>query len=338
MFFPLKQCVKKPLTFIKKSANTHLPLSLTADQKIRRQANHAEEKVSKQTFLKRHRVGLLLRVYADKEEYVASRVDEMRQMVEVALSIMNGERKLFSRIDIVVWADPRFKDSDCGKTASAMRAQFGKKRLVFVSEYKNGDLFCGILNWGTAHQLRHSISHTVIASFQARDYLTQASMDAMIEAADRGARATGMALHELTDLVLQGRLANTCAMWDNEALMGVNGFDLRAQKPSDDRFAHYLRGWNEETGEVYYHIGGVEEVIPLARLVRDYGPCIAPILPTGEHEHYRVPDKQTEPENWLRHMKKMGTKRVRQDAHLYATGFDPSYLEGGVMEGYRHTD
>lgn len=287
--------------------------------------------MSVRTFLERNRVGLLLRVYANKLEYVEARVHEMRQMVDCARSITNGTRPLFHRIDIVVWADKRFADSDCGQTAEAMRKAFKGERSVFVSEYKNGDLFCGILNWGVAHQLRHGVSHTVIASFQARDHMHQASMDAMINAADHGARAVGMALHELTDTIMEGRLANTFALWDNEALQSVNGFDLRAQKPVDDRSAYYLRGWSPESGEVYYHVGGVEEVIPLARLVRDYGPCIVPIEPIGQHERYRVPDQKTEPDNWARHQKKMGTKRVRQDAHLYAAGFDPSYLQGGIM-------
>lgn len=159
---------------------------------------------------------------------------------------------------------------------------------------------------------------------------------AMIEAMDNGAMAAGIALHELTALIMRGRLANTFAMWDNEALVSVGGFDLRAQKPANEAKALYVRGWSEDQGEVYYPLAGVEEVIPLARLVATYGACIAPILPSNQAARYRVPDPLLEPDNHAKHLKKMGTKQQRQDAHLYYAGFDPTYLEGGILPAYHH--
>ena len=80
----------------------------------------------------------------------------------------------------------------------------------------------------------------------------------------------------------------------------------------------------------------VEEVIPLAKMVELYGPCIAPILPTGEGvERYKTPDSRMEPELWKRHESKIATKTERQVALLAQTGFTLSFLKGGVMEEYR---
>lgn len=288
-------------------------------------------------FLGRHRVGLLLRVFANKPEYVPDRVKEMREMVSRALAIKLDGRAVFHRIDIAVWADPRYNDSDCGETTVAMRDAFKDERAVTVSAYKQGDLFCGILNWGVANQMRHGVSHTLIASTQVFDHMNQGNVEALLQAAGNSALAAGIATHELTELVLRGRIANTFGLWDNSALMSVGGFDLRAKKPIDDREALYVRGWSSEAGEVYYHLAGVEEVIPLARMVAAHGPCIAPILPVDERARYRVPDRKREPENYARHLKKMGTKEGRQNSHLYFAGFDPTYLEGGILPGYRQS-
>lgn len=289
------------------------------------------------SFLGRHRVGLLLRVFANKPEYVPDRVKEMREMVSRALSIKLDGRAVFHRTDILVWADKRWSDSDCGETAEAMRDVFKDERAVTISQFGQGDLFCGILNWGVANQMRHGVSHTLIASTQVFDHMSQDNVEALLQAAGNGALAAGIATHELTELVLRGRIANTFGLWDDAALVSVGGFDLRAKKPIDDREAYYMRGWSPVLGEVYYHVAGVEEVIPLARMVAAYRPCIAPILPADESARYRVPDRVREPENYERHHKKLGTKEPHQNAHLIFAGFDHTYLEGGILPAYRQS-
>jgi hypothetical protein len=97
-----------------------------------------------------------------------------------------------------------------------------------------------------------------------------------------------------------------------------------------------MKGWHQRQGEVNYHLAGVEEVIPLARLVDTFGPCLAPIRPRGKGvQQYRVPDPKIEPDLWLRHVSKMGTKLERQTALLAMVGYDPTFLAGGLMPGYR---
>ena len=291
-------------------------------------------------FLSRKKIGLILRVYAQEESQIPKRVKMIREFIERVLTVKHRDRVIVSRIDVLVWADKRFKESDCGKTAQALRDIFPRKTgsCVHIQNVEYGDLFCGLLNYGIAIQSRAGIEHSIIASSEAYSYFNEATLMAMIEAAKKGARAVGVAINELTDSILKGRLANTFCMWDNISLMAVGGFDFRASKPTDEKTAHYMRGWHEDNGDVYYHLAGVEEVVPLARMVELFGECLAPVLPQGEGvKRYEAPNPATETELYLRHTQKMGTKLERQTAHLVSIGCDPSVIEGGIMPEYRNS-
>lgn len=289
--------------------------------------------MNRKAFLARTRIGLILRVFATKEDQVENQVRQIMEMVCKAMQLVE-----ISLIDIFVWEDKRYPDADCGKTYDALTKEVGTKQImVRTHRFEHGDIFCGILNYAVAMQLRNRVDYSIIASKEALSYLNQETLDDMIDAACNNAKAVGVAINELTESVMAGRLANTLAMWDNVALMSVGGFDLRAAKPMNDKSAHYLKGWNKDKGDVFYHLAGVEEVIPLARLVETWGPCLAPIMPQGEGiKGYVVPDPVKEPELFLRHISKMGTKTERQAALLAAIGADLSYLKGGVMPIYRN--
>lgn len=294
------------------------------------------KKQTVQSFLTEKRIGLVLRVFAQKEEQIPDRVAMVKEAIGRARSIVVQGQLAIRYINVIVWADPRYRDSDCGKTTGALRAELGGTPDLFVNEFRDGDLFCGLLNYAVCHQLRHRVDYSLIASSEAFSYLNAETLEVMIEAACQGALAIGVAINELSQSILEGRLANTFAMWHNESLGEVGLFDLRAEKPIDDRLAHYMRGWSSEKGDVFYHLAGVEEVIPLARLAIKKGPCIAPILPRGEGvKQYQAPDPVKEPELWLRHVSKMGTKIERQSALLAQIDCDLTILKGGVMPAYR---
>jgi len=294
--------------------------------------------MERKEFLSRKKVGMILRVYATKAEDVPNRAAMIEKAVVAARKATVDDKSLVSRIDVLVWIDQNYKDADCGQTAEALRQKFSGEKNLFVSEVAHGDVFCGILNYGVVHQLRHGCDYSLIVSAEAFSYMTPETMEVMVDAACSGARAIGVAINELTQSILEGRIANTFAMWHNESLMTIGGFDLRAAKPISEFTTHYMRGWSEEKGDnVYYHLAGVEEVIPLARLAETFGPCIAPILPSGEGvQRYQAPDPAKQPDLWFRHISKMGTKLERQSAHLAAIGCDVSYIRGGVMSEYRH--
>lgn len=254
----------------------------------------------------------------------------MQQVVETVE--MAEALGIFSRIDVLVSADSRFGDSDCGETAAALRPALASHRSVVVSEVSHGDIFCGLLNYGIAHQMRDRIDYTMVLSSGVKDYLTKENMTAMLSALEAGARVTGLAIAELAPSIMDGRIANTAAIWDNVSLMTVGGFDLRAAKPlRDDRLADWVRGWSEEKGEVFYNAAGVEEMIPLARLIKTFGACIAPIMPvTGAR--WVVSD---DPDVQKREAGKLGTKFERQMRWCVAEDVDFSFLRGGVMPAYR---
>ncbi len=276
------------------------------------------------------RFGLVLRTFATKAEDVPKRIQAVEQMVARAMDL-----KIFARIDVLVWADARYNDSDCGSTFTALAKNSALiQSNVRIHNFEKGDPFCGILNYGVALQMRDRIDYTMIASTEVMQCLNDTNMKAMLGALEDGARATGIAINELTESVLVGRLANTMCMWDNVSLMSVGGFDLRAAKPANDKVARYMRG-SSEGKEVFYHLAGVEEIIPLARMVDIYGPCIAPILPSGD-AHYQAPDPVSQPELYKRHVSKMGTKHERMAALISSVGYDLSYLAGGVMPKYRN--
>lgn len=274
-------------------------------------------------FHSRKRVGLLLRVFASKEEQISDRV----AMVEEAIKAVEVGPSWISRVDVLVWSDQRYAGSDCGKTAAVLREKFSP-RAVQVHEVHCGDLFCGILNYGVAVQSRAGIDYSMVLSAEAFSYLTPPVLEKIVEAACDEKLAIGVAISELQQSVREGRLANTFCMWHNISLQSVGGFDLRAAKPVDDRLAHYMHGWSAEKGDVFYQLAGVEEVIPCARLVETFGSCLAAVIPPGGH--YEVPDPVKTPDLYLRHISKMGTKTERQSAFLAMVGYDLSFLKGGV--------
>jgi hypothetical protein len=286
-------------------------------------------------FLAEKKVGLILRSFTTKEEDIPNRISMMKETIEKALPVEIDGTPVISRIDILVFSNSQHKLSDCGKTYGAMNESFLSYDNVFVTEIKQGDVFCSILNNGIMIQSMNNITHSMIASSEVNSYINQEIMIDMIEALSDGAKVTGVAINELTDSVRAGRIANTMAIWDNIALMTVGGFDLRAAKPVHDKDAFFMKGFNSEKGTVYYHLAGVEEVIPIARLIDIHGKCVAPILPKGDGAQiYVEPNPVKDQDLYERHISKMGTKFERQCvflAHIYK---DMSYIKGGVMDNY----
>ncbi len=289
------------------------------------------------------RVGLILRVFSPKPELVQKNVDQVVATIDAAMKIEINGRRVFSRVDVLVSADARYGDTDCGDTLRALENFFDSgdagesrghfRRDVHIAEVQNGDIFCGMLNYGVAHQMRDRVDYSMILSIGVRDYLTEENMQTMLEALEKGAKVTGLAITELAPSILDGRIANTAAIWDNVSLMTVGGFDLRAAKPlKDDRLADYVRGWSVEKGEVFYNAAGVEEIFPLVRMVKLFGHCIAPVLPQTRARW----EVSNDPDVKRREQAKLGTKYERQMRWLVAEDVDFSFLKGGVMPEYKN--
>lgn len=297
-----------------------------------------EATMNRKSFLEQKRIGVLMRVFAQKEDDIPNRIELVRNLLsrlDIA-GVIDGKMRIDS-VDVLVWADQRFLNSktkpDCGKTAQALREAFPSQ--IKVREVRNGDLFCGVLNYGVAFQTRNRVDYSLILSPEAFPYINRETFTTVIDAAANGALAIGVAIDELRESILEGRIANTFALWHNISLMTVGGFDCRAELPEDDRFAYYFRGWEGEPTNTV--LSGVEEVRPLARMVQTFGSCIAPIVPQGEiNGGYQIPDPQKQPELFERHVRKMRSKTERQSALLADIGFNLSYLKGGVTSEYQH--
>ncbi len=187
--------------------------------------------------------GVLLRVYTPKAEEVPDRVKRatlhVRQIQEVA--------REFPRLKKTMLLVPR--DHDCGKTAAALREaveEFGTSVEVLDPP---GYHSMEVLNEGV-HALESHVSHAIIISGKALSYLTAKNLVTVDDAVSAGAKVAGLALPELAGIVRSGRIQNTFAVWDIEALTSVGGFDSKLD---------------------------VEEVAPIIRLIRLYGPCVAPL-------------------------------------------------------------
>jgi len=289
------------------------------------------ERISRKEFVEwgQRKIGLLLRTYAGKEEDIPRRLEMVKEAVDTSFRAKVDDRQVIWRVDVLIPSDKRYKDCDCGKTAEILREKFNAGNGFYVTEVQAGDNFCSIINDGLMIQARHGMDYSLIMSSEVFPYMNSEVMTAIIDAACNGARAIGIAINELTQSIMEGRIANTFALWHIDSLMGVGGFDLRAAKPMMAETGTYL-----DNGVKPYVLQGVEEMIPLVRMVRKFGPCIAPLMPRGEGiQQYVVP---TDPAALAVHMTKMGTKMQRQTAFLNSVGCDIDFLKNaGIMPEYK---
>ncbi len=289
-------------------------------------------------------VGALVRCFARESDLVDNAVRLALVSVERMLSVTVEGRAFVSRVEILVPMDTDYAEKDCGETAPKLREAIKAKgwKNVFVSEVRHGDIFVGILNYGNARLLRAGCDYSIILSKEAEAYFTAEAASDLVAAAEAGALAMGLALTELTESIMQGRIANTFAMWNLMSLIQVGGFDLRSAKPKKDApIKPRAEAWDSAKNFYTYDNAGVEEIVPLVRLIRTFGPCVAPILPRGEGVRvWQAPDPKQDPEGYIRHVNKLGTKFVRQSYFAQAEGTDPelSFMKGGVMAAYRHPD
>lgn len=290
------------------------------------------------------KVGALLRCFAREPNLVENVIALAVASVERMLSVQVGGRLFVSRVEILVPVDDAYAEKDCGQTAPKLREIIRAKswKGVFVSEVKHGDIFVGILNYGMAKLLRAGCDYGLVLSKEAEAYFTTEAAEDLVAAAEAGALVTGVAINELTESVMQGRVANTFAMWHLMSLVQVGCFDARSAKPKKDApVKSQAEAWDGVKNFYAYDNAGVEEIVPLIRLVRTFGACIAPVLPRGDGvKVYRAPDPDVDLEGHIRHVNKLGTKFVRQSYFAQAENTDPemSFLRGGVMVSYRHPD
>lgn len=288
------------------------------------------------------KIGALVRCFAREQGLVDNAVKLALASVERMLSVTVGNRPFVSRVEILIPVDSDYIEKDCGETAAKLCAAISKRQWkgVFVSEVKHGDIFVGLLNYGMAKLLRNGCDYGIVLSKEAESYFTTEAAEDLLQAAEAGALAAGLAITELTESIMQGRIANTFAIWHLMSLVQVGCFDLRSAKAKKEApIKSRAEAWDSGKGHWSYDLAGVEEIVPLIRLMRTFGPCIAPVLPRGDNVLiWKAPDSRNDPEGYIRHVNKLGTKFVRQSHFADQEHADLSFLQGAVMEAYRHPD
>lgn len=308
------------------------------------------EKVGLKKFLNRVKVGLILRAYAARPELVAGTVLQIRQTVDRFRALQIENHRVVSRIDILVWADSRYRATwednrfplaDCGETHSALLKEFSADigKLIEVTEVTRGDLYCGILNRGVMMQAIAGVQYSTIFSHQAYPYVNNETLRLMIQGACDGARVVPVVINELPG-VIEGLAGNTFCMWHNASLMQVGGFDSSRSglKPQSTLANNNWRKWDTGKGYDYYWSAGVEEIVPLIKMIEEFGkdqPFIASVFAfDADGKQYVVPDPEQDPDGYLRHIRKLNTKLPRQQAMASMLQSDISVLKGAVMPEY----
>jgi len=247
--------------------------------------------------MRKRSYGVLLRVYTPKPEEVADRVERAIRHVRQVIEVSN-EVPALERMVIVVPLD-----YDCGQTGHALRDRiFAEGLLAQVTVCEpHGHHSCEALNAGI-NAIGADTTHAIIISGKAMSYLIPSALRRIDQAFEKGAMVSGLAVDELRKVVLEGRVQNTFAAWDIDAL-------------------HQVGGFNSENG--------VEEITPLVHLVRKFGLCIASI-DTGAG----TLDIHASETARARHHEVMTTKLERQKDEVMRVGSNFDEITAGIIPGY----
>lgn len=247
-----------------------------------------------------NKCGILLRGYAREES-------EVRDVVErLYRSVTRAQELGFGRIVVLI---P--EDDDCGTTYDALSAELSGTMPENTSIYRpSGKYNSGALNSGITSLLVPSHSPAFIVSNKALEYLVAENVQKILAAFNENALVAGLAIRDSAVAgekdegylgVLSGRISNTFAAWDTVALNAVGNFDS---------------------------VIGVEEIAPIVRLIKAHGPCVAPIIPTGQ-AGVSISALRAQHHDFV-----ITTKRTRQEQEAERAGGSFEFITQGILPGY----
>lgn len=291
--------------------------------------------------LERNRVGVIMRIFARSPETVTAQVASALAAVARLDNIRHNGKPVFSRIDLLVSSDQVFEDSDCGLTAERLRsAILGRVNdiPVHVLEVKKGDIYCLLLNYGIATQMEDRVAYSLIVSHHAKEYITEENIDALLAGIAAKARVVGLAVPEIANFVQKGRISTRFSLWHNKSLVSVGGFDMLAVKPkkAESHRGIIVTGWSDEkakldgSGEVEFPLAGSEEIIPLLRLTKFFGPSISVVVPSALAQESSF-DHTKDIEGYRRHLAMVATKEKRQELMAKTQGESLDVLERSIL-------
>ncbi len=293
-----------------------------------------------QKLLSRHRVGLLMRVFALSAHDADRQVESVSRALEYALALTSDRGPIFSRIDLLVSSDDRYAESDKGGLAVRLKDLARRRFLdapIVVSEVKRGDVYAMLLNYGIASQMEDRVSYSFIVSHRLSQYITQENIIRMLYVMHERARVCGLVIPETDTMIESGRVQNSFACWHNKSLVSVGGFDLVAASPRVSPVQPVHVSKHDEgnikhvtTGTSSYPIAGTEEIIPLIRLIDTFGPCIA-VVPHPTSHRNNLGTTVMSGKELQRHNDKMATKEYRQQTFAATLGVKLEYIQQGLM-------
>src|SRR3989344_1856233 len=253
-----------------------------------------------------------MRSFARTPDKVQSTVERVMNALTKIL-FYRGKSWYISNVLVVVPTGAQYKDHDCGLLAEAISQSW----LEYWSDHKSTvpasisiidegreDIFVGIQDLA-AHVLSiRGCDIMVTLAPSAFRYFDLGTANEMMKAFMSGAKVAGVSIPEdgISEFVNRGTLGGPITAWDIKTLIEAGGFDQSA--------AQSMVGRENPNA-------GCEEIHPLVRIERKYGPCIATIQTQA-----RAEARKLEGEDLARHMKQIETKTARQLAHAKSLGVD----------------
>lgn len=191
--------------------------------------------------------GLVVRIHGPDDIGAKARVEEaLANFFLLRLRVPHGIEETFFLVA---------QDHDGGNTYNRLNAGLAGQGLTThhhlfpVAGHPNRE----VLNSGALMLMRCGVTHMIVASVRALPHLSKSLLERIDLWFDKGARVVGVAAGDLSEMIHEGCVQNTLAVWEIEAL--------------------HRAGWF--ASEV------AEEIAPLVGLVRKHGKCIA-VVEGGE--------------------------------------------------------
>lgn len=292
---------------------------------------------TKKAVIARGGIGGLLRMFEEDPKRIKEKILITEKIINNLFDINVDGLQAIKSVVLLVWSDKRYKMSDCGETAKALKQHFkNDQKRIKILEINEGGIYCDCLNQGLKYLDEVGrCAFALILSAEASSYCNSETINDMVGALSTGALATGAAINEIYQSVLEGRISNSFSIWHIKSLRSVGGFDPKFEMPTDLDNADWKRGLDEKTKKfLWYPNTGVEEIIPLIKLLEKYQKkLIAPIIP------FDAKNKKFEASNdhqIKRIMAMFAAKTSRQLSRANYAGRDLSFIKDGVMDEYRH--
>jgi len=254
--------------------------------------------------------------------YAQNQLDAQARVAQI-LSIITkmDEISEFDQVIILIWKDPLDSSSDFGWTKELLEEKIEDYEIRVRIIETSLDPFVGQLNLA-AHLLQETTTKWMMTLSPELVDLFLEEVDDLLQNLDETAAVTGVACGEIKEAALEGRIANMFAIWDIGKLLSVGGFNMTSRMRQKYEVVPMV-----DVGGTTYKMQGVEEMVPLAFLVRYFKKCISVYTPKTKHAYSAISAEEQQ-----RSKAKFASKLARQEHFLKLVGFTIEKLKEGVID------